>query len=173
MKEIADISDGARMGVSPMTRKNRRPGMHERVSAYANVNAIGIVITVTTSATHNVFQIDCRRRGVAKYSWNCRNPTKAPSLSCTLFTRIMKGGPSRNSARAAQQARSRPCARRSCQWVSWPTRWTGGSGRLAAGLVIYQLYGNAGSWGVNCRPRGGGDPVTFSTQDTGFPPSRE
>src|SRR5213079_1756288 len=63
----------------------------------------------------NTLWIDWRSAGVWKYCWNCSKPTNAPSLSCTLLTRIMKSGANRKSARAAQHMTSSPCARRSCQ----------------------------------------------------------
>ena len=115
MNEIALSSDGARIGVSAITRKKPRQGMQERVNAYAYMNANGTVTPVTTVAIHSVLTIDCRSAGVSKYCWNCSRPTNAPSLSCTLLTRIMKSGANRNSASAAQHATSSPCARRSCQ----------------------------------------------------------
>ena len=72
-------------------------------------------MTVTMVATHIVFQIEPRSAGVAKYSWNCSNPTNAPDLSCTLLIRIVASGASRNTHSATQQTSSRPCASRSCQ----------------------------------------------------------
>ena len=53
------------------------------------MNASGTVIAVTASATHSVFQIDCAQRGRAEVLAKLRRPTNAPSLSCTLFTRIV------------------------------------------------------------------------------------
>src|SRR5438477_536246 len=53
---------------------------------------------------------------------NCCKPTNAPSLSCTLLTRIMNRGASRNTTRIAQISSNRPCARRSCQCAAGLTR---------------------------------------------------
>ncbi len=66
MNEIAASSDGARIGVSAMTRNVRLNGMQLRVSAYAKVNASGIVMAVTASATDAVCRIDCCSAGVWK-----------------------------------------------------------------------------------------------------------
>ena len=66
MNEIAANSDGARIGVSAITRNVPLNGMQLRVNAYANVNASGMVMPVTASAIESVCRIDCRRAGVWK-----------------------------------------------------------------------------------------------------------
>src|SRR5436190_2788046 len=114
MNEIAASIDGARIGVSAISRNTPRPGMQLRVSAYANVNASGTVISVTTLATHTVFHADSSNDGDCRYSRNCASPTNVPSLSWTLLTRIEASGASRNSTSAAHAANSSAWASRCC-----------------------------------------------------------
>ncbi len=51
MNDTADNSVGASSGNSAIVRAAFFSGMHERVSAYANVNAIGTTIIVTSAPT--------------------------------------------------------------------------------------------------------------------------
>ena len=96
-------------------------------------------MTVTTVATHIVFQIELRSAGVAKYSWNCSNPTNAPDLSCTLLIRIVASGASRNTHSATQQATSSACASRSCQCTYGVTT---GAGRRPSAPAAEAIAGS-------------------------------
>ncbi len=66
MKEIAARSDGARIGTRAMLRSSRLKRMQLRVRAYANVNASGIVASVTSDDTQTLFQIERASAGVRK-----------------------------------------------------------------------------------------------------------
>src|SRR6186997_848807 len=100
MNEIAARSDGARIGTSARFRSSVLNGMQLRVSAYANVNASGMVTAVTSAETQTLFQIDFSSAGVRKYDSKFARPTKSPARSSTLYARIIAIGASRKTASA-------------------------------------------------------------------------